>query len=291
MTLLVWAGPAPFLDFFCFIVADIRNARSAIAASFFSLGVCLSGQHLESCPALWGYHVAWYVRRQRTVWLSRLPPSRETLRASAAFSCFISRTTTLSSCTTSCVIFLFQIIPLASKLFKYIVLLSENLKRPSPYRSLPYATTTMSAANFCLALLAVIFPPFPVWVKRGLCSADSLINLALCCLGFVPGLLHAWYVIATTPHQEYEPVVEDLERAPLGSQQTYYIVHQQPEQQAQSTPGYTPRMTGLPGQPTKNPSKTYGTVAASRAHAGEGSSEVPPTYDQVIKGDNKIQRL
>ena len=116
----------------------------------------------------------------------------------------------------------------------------------------------MSAANFCLALLAVIFPPFPVWVKRGLCSADSLINLALCCLGFVPGLLHAWYVIATTPDQEYEPVVEDLERAPIASQQTYYIVHQQPGQHASDAQGYAPRMTGLPGQATQGSSKTYG---------------------------------
>lgn len=33
---------------------------------------------------------------------------------------------------------------------------------------------------------------FTVWIKRGICSADSLINIALCCLGYLPGLLHAW---------------------------------------------------------------------------------------------------
>lgn len=32
-----------------------------------------------------------------------------------------------------------------------------------------------------------------MWVKRGICSADSLINIALCCLGYLPGLIHAWY--------------------------------------------------------------------------------------------------
>jgi uncharacterized membrane protein YqaE (UPF0057 family) len=31
-----------------------------------------------------------------------------------------------------------------------------------------------------------------VWVKRGICSADSFINIALCCLGYLPGLIHAW---------------------------------------------------------------------------------------------------
>jgi hypothetical protein len=33
---------------------------------------------------------------------------------------------------------------------------------------------------------------FIVWVKRGICSADSFINIALCCLGYLPGLIHAW---------------------------------------------------------------------------------------------------
>jgi hypothetical protein len=33
---------------------------------------------------------------------------------------------------------------------------------------------------------------FTVWIKRGICTADSLINIALCCLGYIPGLLHAW---------------------------------------------------------------------------------------------------
>ena len=31
-----------------------------------------------------------------------------------------------------------------------------------------------------------------VWVKRGICSCDSIINIALCMLGYLPGLIHAW---------------------------------------------------------------------------------------------------
>ncbi|KAF8445474.1 hypothetical protein BGX38DRAFT_1194741 [Terfezia claveryi] len=43
----------------------------------------------------------------------------------------------------------------------------------------------MCSTDSFLALLAVLFPPLAVWVKRGICSADSLINFALCCLGYV----------------------------------------------------------------------------------------------------------
>lgn len=49
----------------------------------------------------------------------------------------------------------------------------------------------MCGSDICLGIIAILFPPFAVWVKRGLCSADSLINIALCILGFLPGLLHA----------------------------------------------------------------------------------------------------
>jgi uncharacterized membrane protein YqaE (UPF0057 family) len=45
------------------------------------------------------------------------------------------------------------------------------------------------SADIILILLAILFPPLPVWIKRGICSADSLINIALCMLGFIPGLL------------------------------------------------------------------------------------------------------
>jgi uncharacterized membrane protein YqaE (UPF0057 family) len=51
---------------------------------------------------------------------------------------------------------------------------------------------TMCTSDIFLGLIAIIFPPLPVWVKSGICSADSLINICLCVLGFIPGLLHAW---------------------------------------------------------------------------------------------------
>lgn len=38
----------------------------------------------------------------------------------------------------------------------------------------------MCGSDIFLGVIAILFPPIAVWVKRGLCSADSLINIALC---------------------------------------------------------------------------------------------------------------
>lgn len=50
-----------------------------------------------------------------------------------------------------------------------------------------------------LVVLAVLLPPLPVWIVSGFCSTDSLINVCLFFLGYFPGLIHAWYLIATRP--------------------------------------------------------------------------------------------
>ncbi|ODQ52204.1 cation transport-related protein, partial [Saitoella complicata NRRL Y-17804] len=50
-----------------------------------------------------------------------------------------------------------------------------------------------------LCLLAVLIPPIPVGIKAGFCTADLLINICLCVLGVIPGLVHAWYIIGKYP--------------------------------------------------------------------------------------------
>ncbi|EGW32020.1 uncharacterized protein SPAPADRAFT_61122 [Spathaspora passalidarum NRRL Y-27907] len=60
----------------------------------------------------------------------------------------------------------------------------------------------MHARDWLLVFVGFFFPPIPVIVKKGFCSADLLINILLCILGFFPGLLHAYYIIAMNPHQE-----------------------------------------------------------------------------------------
>ncbi|KAK4508305.1 hypothetical protein PRZ48_002043 [Zasmidium cellare] len=57
------------------------------------------------------------------------------------------------------------------------------------------------AGNFCLYLLAVFLPFVSVAIKAG-CGADLLINILLCVLGWLPGVIHAWYVIAKVQKEQ-----------------------------------------------------------------------------------------
>nr|XP_031862953.1 plasma membrane proteolipid 3 [Kwoniella shandongensis]KAA5530025.1 plasma membrane proteolipid 3 [Kwoniella shandongensis] len=43
-------------------------------------------------------------------------------------------------------------------------------------------------------VLAVILPPLGVFLERG-CGADLLINILLTVLGYIPGIIHALYII------------------------------------------------------------------------------------------------
>ncbi|KZT66131.1 UPF0057-domain-containing protein [Daedalea quercina L-15889] len=56
---------------------------------------------------------------------------------------------------------------------------------------------TGGASNFLLFILALLLPPVAVFLKVGL-RADFWINVLLTILGWIPGILHAWWVIATT---------------------------------------------------------------------------------------------
>ncbi|KAJ3561904.1 hypothetical protein NP233_g9906 [Leucocoprinus birnbaumii] len=43
-------------------------------------------------------------------------------------------------------------------------------------------------------IFAVVFPPLGVFLERG-CGADLLINILLTILGYIPGIIHALYII------------------------------------------------------------------------------------------------
>lgn len=139
-----------------------------------------------------------------------------------------------------------------------------------------------------------------VWVKRGICSVDSLLNILLFVLGYIPGLIHAWYIIAKYP-EEYEAVAQDDYES---GRVTYYYVSRDPMPQ----PG--PAAAGAPDggrahrQLQRGPS--YGAInatsqssaAAESGHGhgqgqggqqAEGSGKAPPSYAEAIKGNNKVQ--
>ncbi|RMZ70333.1 plasma membrane proteolipid 3 [Pyrenophora seminiperda CCB06] len=55
-------------------------------------------------------------------------------------------------------------------------------------------TMPFTASDICKIILAVILPPLGVFLERG-CGADLLINILLTILAYIPGIVHALYII------------------------------------------------------------------------------------------------
>lgn len=52
--------------------------------------------------------------------------------------------------------------------------------------------------NCCEYILAVLLPPVAVGVKTG-CSCELFLNIVLCCLLWLPGIIHACVVVSRDP--------------------------------------------------------------------------------------------
>jgi len=150
----------------------------------------------------------------------------------------------------------------------------------------------MCSSDLFLGLIAILFPPIAVWVKTGLCSADSLINICLCMLGYVPGLLHAWYIIAKFPESDYDSIPGDEE-----SRVTYVIV-QTPNGGQQRVPknsirpanaGYGTTATMAPPVHQDQNGTWNNNGAPAGGSSSAGAAAPPPSYAQAVKGDNKVQ--
>jgi len=169
----------------------------------------------------------------------------------------------------------------------------------------------MCSTDVFLGLLAVLFPPLPVWVKRGICSADSILNILLLILGYLPGLLHAWYIIAKYPEPPYDyPYTHLPQDAEHG--RIYVFVHDGGHgQQPQPGAGYQPQPRpqghvnyGTTANNTHNTNTGAGSSApkpdasshppqeqgtTGDAAAGPSDGAAPPSYAQVVAGDHKVQ--
>ncbi|KAI9751824.1 MAG: hypothetical protein M1815_000903 [Lichina confinis] len=158
----------------------------------------------------------------------------------------------------------------------------------------------MCSTDCFLGLLAVLFPPLPVWVKRGLCSADSLINIALCVLGGIPGVIHAWYIILKYPdtHDHYQYSCPGDRRDSERGVVTYYFVGQPPSSSPHNRSGQNQHHQQQYTQPqsygsttSNNPGQSFSANNDDDAAgpSDPGNDSVPPTYDQAIRGDHKVQ--
>ncbi|RAL14461.1 putative stress response RCI peptide [Aspergillus homomorphus CBS 101889] len=156
----------------------------------------------------------------------------------------------------------------------------------------------MCGSDIFLAILAIFFPPVAVWIKRGICTADSIINLALCCLAYIPGLLHAWYIILKYPEPDYddpnyEPIPHHRGDAENGRVTYYYVSHQPMQHPSQrdygtmpSQPSQAPNAQSQQQQQQHHHHEQVQGGSSSRDHA---DSRPPPTYAEAVKGDNKVQ--
>ncbi|KAH9842670.1 UPF0057-domain-containing protein [Rhodofomes roseus] len=51
-----------------------------------------------------------------------------------------------------------------------------------------------TGSDICKIIFAIILPPVGVFLERGF-GADLIINIVLTCLGYIPGIIHALYII------------------------------------------------------------------------------------------------
>lgn len=123
-------------------------------------------------------------------------------------------------------------------------------------------------SDICLIIISVLFPPLPVWIRRGICSADSLINILLCILGYFPGLIHSWYIIA-----KYPPYT-------VHTQSKIYYIYNNDLEQGHGVHHHTHNTIVNPPtpQPAPQPAPVQG---ASYGATNEGTN--PPPYTEVDK--------
>ncbi|KZO94432.1 UPF0057-domain-containing protein [Calocera viscosa TUFC12733] len=60
------------------------------------------------------------------------------------------------------------------------------------------ARPVSSTSDVLLYFIAIFLPPVAVFLKRGF-AMDFWINILLCCLAWIPGIIHAWWII--TKHE------------------------------------------------------------------------------------------
>ncbi|KAK7186040.1 plasma membrane proteolipid Pmp3 [Paraphaeosphaeria sporulosa] len=51
-----------------------------------------------------------------------------------------------------------------------------------------------TASDILKIIFAIFLPPLGVFLERG-CNADFFINILLTILGYIPGIIHALYII------------------------------------------------------------------------------------------------
>lgn len=98
--------------------------------------------------------------------------------------------------------------------------------------------------------------------------------------------MHAWYIISKYPETDYDSLPQD--GGERGTVTHYYINERPGGERPRQNKGYG-TTDGM--QASLQPSAVAkGLQGPSRETAGESSAAgVPPSYDQAVRGDHKVQ--
>lgn len=132
-----------------------------------------------------------------------------------------------------------------------------------------------------LVLISLIFPPLPVWIKCGVCSAESWINIGLCLLGYIPGVLHSLYIIAKYPIRYV--VLDEEAQIYRARPNHHHRVQQGPPRQG------PPRV--IIRERVSTPSTEQFISGQNNQFYGSTSNENPPDYEQVLQQSQQYQQL
>ncbi|CCG82329.1 Putative uncharacterized protein [Taphrina deformans PYCC 5710] len=150
----------------------------------------------------------------------------------------------------------------------------------------------MSAGDILLLIMAVILPPLPVAIKRGLCSGAFWLNLLLSVLAYIPGMIHAWYIVLKYPDHIHSADCRhgqrDLERNPTTG--TFpgqvYQAHPQPRVQQSHQPQAGGNMDGVYGGGGDAQQGQQRLLSAGGKNYGAASTgQQPPAYSPVDAKD------
>lgn len=125
-----------------------------------------------------------------------------------------------------------------------------------------YCCCTVS--DLILYVIAFFFPPVAVLLRSGICSSDLLLNVLLTLLGFVPGMIHAFYYITIT--------------SPLRRDAEYVYFYQQGWADNERQAGASGSRGGPQQQPPIN--EGYGAIQTPLLQ-GQTNPHVPPTGSKM----------
>ncbi|KAH3666275.1 hypothetical protein OGAPHI_004464 [Ogataea philodendri] len=162
---------------------------------------------------------------------------------------------------------------------------------PNSFRILGFVIDPADVLLYCLAF---IFPPLPVFFRKGFFSYELLIAMLLTILAHFPGLLYSVYIIYDTSLiTGSDRGVETRLRAYGQGNGEYEPLNDDPEAQPREVLSPVPQRLG---------SQFHYQDSAPDAEPTEatavGSSANPPSYDDAIKnstsppplvGDHKVQ--